>query len=78
MKTDTYTKIILTIIALVLTINTLQDFEFIPKAYANETSAFAPMDVNLKTIDGYRIGLISAGRDTNGEQVMSIAVKVMD
>jgi hypothetical protein len=78
MKTDTYTKIVLTIIALVLTINTLQNFDFIPRAYANETSAFAPMDVNLKSIDGARIGLVPAGNDPNGEQVFSLAVTVMD
>ena len=51
MKTDTYTKIVLTVIALALTINTLQDFDFITKAYANETSAFAPMQVEIVSVD---------------------------
>lgn len=78
MKTDIYTKIVLTVIALALTVITLQNFDFIPRAYANETSAFAPMDVNLKSIDGANIGLISAGKDTNGEEVFSLAVTVID
>ena len=36
MKTDFYTKTILTVIAVCLTIIVLKDFDFIPKAYANE------------------------------------------
>ena len=78
MKTDIYTKIVLTVIALALTVITLQNFDFIPKAYANETSAFAPMDVNIKTIDGFRIGVLNGGYDTKGEQVFALAVKVLD
>ena len=37
MKTDRYTKIILTVIAICLTINVVKDLEIVPKAYANET-----------------------------------------
>ncbi len=33
MKTDIYTKIVLTVIALALTVITLQNFDFIPKAF---------------------------------------------
>ena len=36
MKTDLYTKAVLTIIALCLAINILKDFDFIPKTYAND------------------------------------------
>lgn len=34
MKTDFYTKLVLTVIALCLTILTLQNIEIVPKAYA--------------------------------------------
>lgn len=36
MKTDTYTKVLLTIIAACLTFNVVQDLEIIPKAHASE------------------------------------------
>lgn len=36
MKTDKYTKIILTIIAICLTINVVKDFDIIPSAYASD------------------------------------------
>lgn len=36
MKLDLYTKTVLTVIAVCLTINVLKDFEIVPKAYANE------------------------------------------
>jgi hypothetical protein len=38
MKTDLYTKTILTIIALCLTINILRDVEILPAAYATENT----------------------------------------
>ena len=34
MKTDLYTKVILTVIALCLTLNVVKDFDIIPSAYA--------------------------------------------
>ncbi|WP_026450158.1 hypothetical protein [Aequorivita capsosiphonis] len=37
MKTDKYTKTVLTIIAICLSINVAKDFNFIPSAFANET-----------------------------------------
>ena len=37
MKTDLYTKVILTIIAACLTINVIQQIDFIPKAHASDT-----------------------------------------
>lgn len=66
MKTDFYTKLVLTIIALCLTILTLQNIEIIPKAYAsgpNNTmipsknyaqvplNADGSIDVNIKSIN---------------------------
>ena len=36
MKSDFYTKTILTVIAICLTINVLKDFDLFPKAYAKE------------------------------------------
>ena len=36
MKTDTFTKIVLTVIAINLTILTVKNLDLIPKAYANE------------------------------------------
>ncbi len=36
MKTDNYTKIILTIIAICLTINVVKDFDIIPSTYASD------------------------------------------
>ncbi|MBQ4803080.1 hypothetical protein J8L88_09495 [Aquimarina sp. MMG015] len=38
MKTDTYTKSILTIIAIALSIIAIKDIDIIPKAYANDNS----------------------------------------
>lgn len=35
MKTDKYTKIVLTVIAICLTINVIKDFEIFPSAYAS-------------------------------------------
>ena len=43
MKTDLYTKTILTVIAICLTINVVQQFDFIPAAYASEENK----DINL-------------------------------
>lgn len=59
MKTDKSTKIILTIIAICLTINLMKDFDVFPSAYANETyetiqKPFAEvLDVRLVDINTY-------------------------
>ena len=39
MRTDRYTKIVLTVIAVCLTINLVKDLEIVPKAYANDNIA---------------------------------------
>ncbi|SRX55004.1 hypothetical protein [Aequorivita sp. CIP111184] len=57
MKIDTYTKTILTIIAICLTINVLKDFDIFPSAYAAEKIEYKPtnevMDVRLVDINTY-------------------------
>ena len=49
MKTDTYTKVILTIIAVCLTFNVVKDLELIPAAYASEKSNTTPNDLIAPT-----------------------------
>ncbi|NND62577.1 MAG: hypothetical protein HKN48_05240 [Flavobacteriaceae bacterium] len=53
MKTDLYTKTILTIIAVCLTFNVVKDLEIIPSLYASETSPESKIDLGapLETID---------------------------
>ena len=65
MKTDLYTKTILTVIAVCLTVNLLKEFEVIPTAKANTTTtAQTPpptaiknetVDVNISHIGGVPI-----------------------
>ena len=56
MKTDLYTKTILTIIAVALVIIALQNTNAVPKAHAQEIPVRAvgsgPIDVNIVSIDG--------------------------
>lgn len=47
MKTDTYSKVVLTIIAVCLVVLTLQQTNLIPKAYAAEARTPAFADSNL-------------------------------
>ncbi len=52
MKTDRYTKVILTIIAVCLTFNVAKDLEIVPKAYANTTDTTTnPLPLPTETID---------------------------
>ncbi len=62
MKTDLYTKTILTVIAFCLTLNVVKDFDIIPSAYASNSSTetttlLAPMsetiDVRIVDINTY-------------------------
>ncbi len=46
MKIDTYTKGVLTIIAINLTFMTLKDLELIPKTYANEKPLIDSFELN--------------------------------
>ena len=50
MKTDRYTKIVLTVIAACLTINVLEKIDIIPKAYANSTDNTVPVDSNYAVV----------------------------
>ncbi|QIK60491.1 hypothetical protein G7050_11895 [Dysgonomonas sp. HDW5A] len=62
MKTDLYTKTVLTVIAVCLTVNLLKEFEVIPTAKANTAATSptpiptstqaAPVDVNITHIGG--------------------------
>jgi len=79
MKTDLYTKIVLTVIAVVLTINLLKDFDLITTARAGNPSAIIPanevvapkevIDVNIVKVDGYSV---------SSSIVDPIKVKVVD
>ena len=81
MKTDTYTKTILTVIAICLTINVAKDLDIIPSAYANNSEKISKipdghvivpvnqvMDVrlvNINTSDKLNVNL--KGIDTYNE-----------
>ena len=54
MKTDLYTKTILTIIAICLTLNVILDYEVFPSAYASDTNNSPKYD-----LDDYRLVPIS-------------------
>ena len=58
MKLDLYTKSILTIIAICLTINVLKAFDIMPKAYANE-----PLKNELNLLPNKNYGLIPVNAD---------------
>ena len=53
MKTDLYTKTVLTVIAVCLTVNLLKEFEVIPTAKANTTTAQTsqPTVIKNETVD---------------------------
>ena len=65
MKTDIYTKIVLTVIAIALSAIALQNVNFVTTAKADTTVAppapipnaaqSAPVDVNITHVNGYRI-----------------------
>ncbi len=61
MKSDLYTKSILTVIAICLTINVLKDFDIMPKAYAGETKTNVENKLNLSPTKNY--GLIPVNAD---------------
>lgn len=88
MKPDTYTKIVLTVIAICLVIHTVKEMELVPKAYANETpSAIIPgttyglvplneaglVEVSIKDINTYdELYVNLRGVDTNEEVNINI------
>ena len=58
MKLDLYSKSVLTVIAICLTINVLKDFDIMPKAYANE-----PLKNEPKLLSNKNYGLIPVNSD---------------
>lgn len=50
MKTDIYTKGILTIIAICLTINVVQQLDIIPSAYASETGKSTEIETQYRLV----------------------------
>ena len=74
MKLDLYTKSILTIIAICLTINVLKDFDIMPKAYANE-----PLKNELNLLPNKNYGLIPVNADgTNDVNIKSSSEMKVD
>ena len=61
MKLDLYSKIVLTVIAICLTINVLKDFDIMPKAYGSETKPNIENKSNLLSNKNY--GLIPVNAD---------------
>ncbi len=59
MKSDLYTKSILTVIAICLTINVLKDFNIFPKAYANDE----PLKTQPNKFSNINYGLIPINAD---------------
>ena len=51
MKTDTYTKVLLTVIAACLTFNVVQDLQLIPVAHAETLSEEGKLPITMETID---------------------------
>lgn len=49
MKTDKYTKIVLTVIALCLIVNVVKEFNFMPTTYANEA------DNDIPVLEGFKL-----------------------
>lgn len=50
MKTDLYTKTILTIIAICLTLNVISDYEVFPSAYASENTNSPIEDLDYRLV----------------------------
>ncbi len=83
MKTDLYTKIILTVIAVCLALNVVKDFELIPSVYASNdpvetTSLLSPISetidvriVDISTYDELNVNL--KGVDTYDELKINLS-----
>ncbi|SHG13593.1 hypothetical protein [Dysgonomonas macrotermitis] len=76
MKTDTYTKIVLTVIAIALSVIAFQNVNFVTIAKADTTASApaplpaatqnAPVDVNITHIDGEKINISRNYNSYNG------------
>ena len=68
MKTDMYTKVVLTVIALALTINLIKDFSLVPSAQASPAPIPEPamvqqsgvVDVNIVQVNGHKLSPMGA------------------
>ena len=82
MKLDLYTKSVLTVIAICLTINVVKDFDIIPKAYAGETKTNVENKLNLSPNKNY--GLIPVNADGSidvnikSSETMDVSIKDID
>lgn len=66
LKIDTYTKTILTIIAICLTVNMLKDYKLFPSAYANKISEKSSiLDIESSSVMEVRIVDISTSKELN-------------
>jgi hypothetical protein len=76
-KVDNYTKAILTIIAICLTVLTLKQFDIIPKAYANETKNNAmPFNTNYGLVPINEDGSITV--KLSSSSVIDVNIKKVD
>ncbi|MFT4802708.1 MAG: hypothetical protein ACI93N_002489 [Flavobacteriaceae bacterium] len=50
MKTDLYTKTVLTIIAICLTLNVISEYEIFPSAYASESETSSKDNLNSRLV----------------------------
>ncbi|AXG73063.1 hypothetical protein DVK85_01975 [Flavobacterium arcticum] len=64
MKTDRYTKIILTVIAACLIVNILEKIDIIPKAYANGSEKATPLNSNYAVVPVNEDGSINVTVNT--------------
>lgn len=72
MKTDRYTKVILTIIAVCLLINVLEKIDIVPKAYANDDSINTPVNSNYAIVPVNEDGSINMTLKTGAPMDVNI------
>jgi hypothetical protein len=70
MKIDTFTKIVLTVIAVNLTIFTIKDIDLIPKVYANKPST------HLENAPSINYGLVPLNEDGTVPVKLSASDKI--
>jgi hypothetical protein len=82
MKSDLYTKSILTVIAICLTINVLKDFDIMPKAYAVENKS--NLENKLNAMPNKNYGLIPVNADgtidvnIKSSETMDVSIRDID
>ncbi len=79
MKTDRYTKVILTIIAICLTINIAKEFELIPSAYASEETNTTTVNSNYRLVPINEFGAMDVRIvDINTYDELNVNLKSVD